>query len=466
MISEPINWYPSMFIGDGNDTIDATEENTFSCNVQCTGYIYAYDLMIMQNDTDSTLVYDSSPVRLSTPYVPRNNRGKLMPLEIIVPNNTSMTNGYENGYKWHLLLWEADAGESATSSAWLAEDHYTTHEYLFYAKTGTSVEVNTDGWDPQIVTSKSKVFTATYDSPDMIQWFRWNLAVVDPDTGDKSVIYTTDKIYSFDTTFEFDQFITGNTYAIQVEIYNQGGIYQQSDWVVFPVEYEVLKMSSITNCEVTGHGLTVTWSSALYIQGKVVDDLGRPVEPGTYGQPDYKYGLLYNWPIDDKYCLDMESGVQTVFQSNEDYDVLVDQDGAVVLSVMLRPYNGDRQHVLRIEMENGVVETLDHMGFSAGLAPSNSLTPSSSLVPQKGDDGMFVYSGSGHGASNFITNEDESFLTLQSEQLVVSDKTVYYVTKNPMMTIYTITFYDGEMSVIEHPAPPVLPSHHVVNEGD
>ena len=465
MISEPINWYPSMFIGDGNDTIDATEENTFSCNVQCTGYIYAYDLIIMQNDTDSTLVYDSSPVRLSTPYAPRNNRGKLMPLEIVVPDNTSMTNGYENGYKWHLLLWEADAGESASSSEWLDEDHYTTHEYLFYAKTGTSVAVNTDGWDPQIVTSKSKVFTATYDSPDMIQWFRWNLAIVDEDSGEKSVIYTTDKIYSFDTTFAFDQFITGNTYAIQVEVYNQGGIYQKSDWVVFPVEYDVLEMSGITHCEVTDHGLTVTWSSALYIQGRATDEYGEPVEPGTYGQPDYKYGLLHHWPIVNKYALDMESGVQTVFQSNEDYDVLVDQDGAIVLSVLLRPYSGTRRNVMRIEMENGVVETLDHMGFSAGLAPDASLTPSASLVPQKGEGGMFVYSGSGYGASNYITNDDKAFLTLQSEQIVVSDKTLYYATTSPMTTIYTITLYGGEINVVEHVAPQILDHHHVVNEG-
>ena len=469
MISEPVNWYPSMFMGDGNDTINATVNNTFSCEVNCTGYIYAYELVIMQNDAGSTQKYTSNPVRLSTAYKPRDNNGNPIKLQITVPSSSTMTNGYANGYKWHLLLWETDAGSSASAATWRAAAHYTTHDYLFYAKANTTVAVNTTGWSQSggeyaAVTSKSKVFTATYSSPDMIQWFRWNLAIVDPTTNNKSIIYSTDKIYSFDTTFTYDQFITGNKYAIQVEVYNQGGIYQKSAWVVFPVSYDTLQVKGMTSCEMTDHGLEVIWSSACYIQGVAQDSQGNTVQPGTWGQSSYKYGLLQNWPVQGKYSLEMESGVQTVFESNVNYDVEVDTEGCIVLSTMLRPYPvGTRQPVLKIEMDNDVVETLDHMGFVSGLQPSGSLTPSGSLVPSNGEGGLFVFSGVGFGTSQFVTSDEKDFLTSYGEGLTVSDKTTYYKTDSPMTTVYTIVLYKGEISVIEHPLVYVTAANHVTS---
>lgn len=458
-----------MFMGDGNDTINATVNNTFSCEVNCTGYIYAYELVIMQNDAGSTQKYTSDPVRLTTAYAPRDNHGNPIKLEITVPSTSTMTNGYANGYKWHLLLWETDEGSSASADTWHAADHYTTHDYLFYAKANTTVSVDTTDWaseggiyDP--VTSKSKVFSATYSSPDIIQWFRWNLAIVDPDTNEKNVIYSTDKIYSFNTTFEYDQFITGNTYAIQVDVYNQGGIYKSSDWVVFPVEYDVLSVKGMTDCEITDHGLEVTWSSACYIQGVVKDNLDNVVSPGTWGEADYKYGLLKDWPILDKYSLEMEDGVHTVFESNVNYDVEVDAEGTIVLSTMLRPYTeGTRQQVLKIEMENGMVETLDHMGFVAGLEPAGTLTPGGDVVPSNGEGGVFVFSGVGFGSSKFVTSDNKDFLTKYSEGLTVSDQTTYYKTDSPMTTVYTIILYKGAINVIEHPGVHVSAENHVID---
>ena len=469
MISEPINWYPSMFMGDGNDTIDATVANTFSCEINCTGYIYAYELVIMQNDVDSTQKYTTNPVRLSTAYAPRDNLGRPVKFEVIVPSDSTMANGYANGYKWHLLLWETDAGVSASTNDWHDAAHYTTHDYLFYAKTGTSVAVDTTGWSSSggiysAVTSKSKVFTATYSSPDMIQWFRWNLAIVD-DSGNKTIIYTTDKIYSFNTTFSFDQFIAGNTYAIQVEVYNQGGIYKQSDWVVFPVEYEVLSINGITSTEITDHGLEVTWSSACYIQGTAQYSNGSTASPGTYGENDYTYGLLKNWPIEGKYSLEMEDDIQTIFESNTNYDVEVDKEGTIVLSTMIRPYSeGTRQHIFKVQLEDGTEESLDHMGFVAGLSPESTLTPSGSLVPNNGLGGSFIFSGIGNESHQLVTNDDKDFLTSNEHGFAVSGKTTYYATNAPMTTVYTIVLSNGEMSVIEHPNVYVLEENHYIEQ--
>ena len=455
-------------MGDGNNTINATSSNKFSCEVNCTGYIYAYELVIMQNDTNSTQKYTSNPVRLTTAYKPRDNHGNPIRLEITVPSTSGMSNGYANGYKWHLLLWETDAGSSASAATWRAAAHYTTHDYLFYAKAGTSVSVDTTGWSQSNgeyapVTSKSRVFTATYSSPDILQWFQWQLCVVNAD-GTRSTIYQTDKIYSFDTTFEYDQFLTGNKYAIRVKTYNQNGIYKMSDWVTFPVEYDVLSVKGTTTLTTTDRGLEVVWSSACYIQGVAKDSNGNTVQPGTWGQSSYKYGLLQNWPVEDKYSLEMEDGIQTVFESNENYDVQVDTEGAIVISTMLRPYDaGTRHPVLRIDLPNDVVETLDHMGFVAGLQPSGSLTPSGSLKPSNGEGGLFVFSGIGFGTSQFVTSDDKDFLTKYGEGLTVSDKTSYYKTDSPMTTVYTIVLQNGEMSVIEHPLIYVTAENHVTS---
>ena len=72
---QPTNVYPSTLSGEGAGTVDATQALTVSWQVNGNSPMVAYQIKIMQNDTDSTLKFDSGKTTLATPFFGTNMRG-------------------------------------------------------------------------------------------------------------------------------------------------------------------------------------------------------------------------------------------------------------------------------------------------------------------------------------------------------------------------------------------------------
>ena len=78
-------------------SVDATQALQFSCQINGTSPTTQYRLQIMQNNSSSTLVYDTNVVTLSTPLYPVDYNGNPNELVVTIPANTMQNN---NNYKW------------------------------------------------------------------------------------------------------------------------------------------------------------------------------------------------------------------------------------------------------------------------------------------------------------------------------------------------------------------------------
>ena len=70
MLFQPTNISPDVINGIGNGTIDATEGLTVSWQVNGNSPMYAYQIFIYLNETESTLVFNNGGnyTTLTTPF--------------------------------------------------------------------------------------------------------------------------------------------------------------------------------------------------------------------------------------------------------------------------------------------------------------------------------------------------------------------------------------------------------------
>ena len=73
-------------------SVDATQALQFSCQINGTSPTTQYRLQIMQNNSSSTLVYDTNVVTLSTPLYPVDYNGNPNELVVTIPANTMQNN--------------------------------------------------------------------------------------------------------------------------------------------------------------------------------------------------------------------------------------------------------------------------------------------------------------------------------------------------------------------------------------
>ena len=87
MIYQPRNVQPSYI------SIDATENNTFTMEINSNNYVDGYELTIL--NWDNTVAYQGNKVALDTPVY----NGET--LAIPVPSSIGLENGYN--YKWYII---------------------------------------------------------------------------------------------------------------------------------------------------------------------------------------------------------------------------------------------------------------------------------------------------------------------------------------------------------------------------
>ena len=214
---QPTNVYPSTLSGEGAGTIDATQALTVSWQVNGNSPMVAYQVKIMQNDTDSTLKFDSGKTTLATPFFGTNSRGEPQSFSMIISaaqlSTAGIVNGYANGYKLTIKQWwnANDAVEQTSASYFI-----TRSEPYLHMQTISSADM---------FSYQDYTFEAAYKQlqGDAIEWSRWELQAMQ--NGQWITVDDTGPIYG-PGSYEEDGYIFLNYYhngfAIDVKDNNDG----------------------------------------------------------------------------------------------------------------------------------------------------------------------------------------------------------------------------------------------------
>lgn len=225
---QPTNITPSTFSGTG--TIDVSYNLDVSWQVNGSSAMVAYRIIIMQNDTESTSVYDTGKIALQTPFygVDRVGNPQYFTTTIATTQMVSagMTNGYANGYKLKIIQWwGATDAQSVTQ---------TSPSYFITRSKPTVTMTNVSGTLPY----PDYTFSATYTQAqgDAIEWMRWQLQV---DNGAFEDLYDTGNVYGTGVLEAYYKgFQPGNNYRIKCTVQTESGVQADTGWVEFNCMYD------------------------------------------------------------------------------------------------------------------------------------------------------------------------------------------------------------------------------------
>lgn len=389
----PSNLIPSTLTSEY--TIDATQDNVFSCNINGTSPTTQYRLVIMRNNTTSTIVYDTGVVTLDTPLYPVNYDGTVNTLSVTVPSTSGMSNG--NEYKWKIL------------SYWNSTDYFESYDNVFYAYAQATVSIDSFS-NP--LTSKSNLFSATVIQAQNVgvERFGWEIR----NTGTQEDIINTisnNNIYSSDVQVLYDGFLNGNDYEIRVACWMSDGTYIDTEFEQFSVSYDVEPFESAVSVSQTDDcGILVKWSSLYYAYGNPTNNnysfenvspwssyfnnvylnlqsgnsitynqiTGKPISLPTTISHTLFFNCQQNSSIYKASGLDSSSNPYYIELLNDGESIILDINGTQ--SVLYNIQLTDFWFMVSINQNSVLLKRL--ASNLDGIYPSNVLYPSDTLYPK------------------------------------------------------------------------------------
>ena len=254
MLFQPSNIYPSTFSGIGAGTVDVTQDLNVSWQVNGDTPMTAYQIKIYQNDSGSTLMYDSGSVSVSPVFEPHDKYGNATYFTAIISaaalSTAGIVNGYQYGYKMLITQW------------WGVSDYVEqTSASVFITRSTPTLAINTITTP---VASNSLTITANYSQAqgDPISTVEWVFALAGSES---TPIRKTGAISTQVLSFDADGLITGNTYSIMCKVVTSTGMEASTGFVQFPVSY------SSSSLGINYQLAQLKNSSAVYLSW---DDLG------------------------------------------------------------------------------------------------------------------------------------------------------------------------------------------------
>ena len=266
MLFQPSNIYPSTFSGIGAGTVDVTQGLNVSWQVNGDTPMTDYQIRIYQNDTDSTLMYDSGKQAVTPAFEPHDKYGNPTFFNTLISaaslSSAGIVNGYQYGYKMLITQW------------WDTNDYVEqTSVSVFITRSTPTLVIDAI---PNPVATNSITITATYtqDEGDPISTVEWVFA----QAGSESTpIKETGAISTQVLSFEADGLITGNTYSIMCNIVTSNGMEASTGFVQFNVSYP--SITGDIGCQVA----QMKNSSAVYLSWNQIGGnvLKYPYEDST-----------------------------------------------------------------------------------------------------------------------------------------------------------------------------------------
>lgn len=233
---QPSNVSPSDLTGTG--AIDVTAGMTVTWQVNGSGNVpmTGYQIVIMQNDTDSTQLYDSGRVTLQTPFYGSDNLGNPVYFSAAISAATLSSHGITNradiSYKY-LITQYWGASDSVTQSS----------ANVFVTRSAPSISISNYA---ATIGSISYTFTGAYSQAqgDPMEWARWRITSTDGSVTlvDTGTIYNVGPLSA-----GYNGFMTGQSYRVRLNGMTMNGVEFDTGWKTFAVQYA----STVTEANVT-----------------------------------------------------------------------------------------------------------------------------------------------------------------------------------------------------------------------
>lgn len=221
-----------------NSTVDASSPINFTCTIQGT-LADSYRLIIY--DMSNVVKFDSGKTSLTTNLY----QGDILSYTL----NSGLTNG--NEYTFTFTTYQGSL--SATSRL---------TPFFCYSTPTLTMSV------PSSLSTKSYTFSATYSQAQSIPLNNWTMTFLDSN-GD--IVLETSPSYSGLIQYNFDGFISGNTYSVYTTVLNQQNITVVSPTYTFSVSYSKPSLSVIPSATVLPDlsAIQINWSAPVVINGTV-----------------------------------------------------------------------------------------------------------------------------------------------------------------------------------------------------
>ena len=403
MLNQPINVIPSVLSGVGEGVVDATLPLTVSWQVSGDTPMLAYQIVIQQNDTDSTEVYDSGKVTLLEPFYGNDRNGNIQMFsanEITAAelSTAGIINGYTNGYKIVITQWWGATDDDSITQ--------TSPSYFVTRDTPTvTIDIpsytESNPYNRKSITVDASFTQAQGDTVKTVRWYLYN----GQEDNAQNLLLDTGDIETQLLQFYYDGLFPENYYLLQVSIQSSSGTTVNAQSVIY-VEYPLGQdVGEVTVCKPVGKDyIEVSWNARSYIAGETSGDVSYTdgaihIESGDTLAYD-PMNIEAPWSLAWRGSANI-SGGDTINIVN-----LSDGSDSLVLSLSNTAakfsYNGNIIFSKTITGHSSDVFTfvitpshyyIRQDTYSGGTIPSESLYPSSTLYPSESTSAVNFFDG-------------------------------------------------------------------------
>lgn len=387
------NITPDVFSGIGGDIFDANAGLTVSWQVNGTSPMIAYKIVIQQYDANSTQLYTTGKVNLSTPFYGISYKGQVQFFQAqTIPASALAGAGVSNGksYKMVITQWWGNSDDQSVTQNSAA---------IISAWSGAVLTMNPI---PNPMPSRKYSFTASFSQAqgDTINWIRWQVA----QGGSDNILYDTGNIYgTSQIQMDYDSFFTGENYMVQCTVQTQAGQEASTGWVSFSVEYAVAQPDGVLNAQIVcgTKGVNINWSSARnnvgYVNGnyEIVDNtLSLYPNSEAIWDTENDMPISYAPPYSFAWMGKLGMNQMKVFELTTDagnayLEIAIGTSSTTVtFTANGTAYTQTISGQLYASRWWNVIGTanniyITYFEFTGGLYPSQTLYPSTSLYPQE-----------------------------------------------------------------------------------
>lgn len=254
---QPTQIVPSTLSGLGDGVVDATEDLVVSWQINGLSAMTAYEIVIYQNDPESTQMYDTGMVTLGTPVYGTDQNGDqiLFSADAITAADlftAGIVNGYANGYKLIITQWWSPSDSISQTSA-----------SVFITRDAPSIVMDAIS---SPLASKEISVGATYTQAqgDTLSWVRWTL-----EDSSGNMLKDTGRVSTGVLQFDYDGLFSGSSYVIECSIETENGVTATTGPVTFNVSYSMSPSEGLVDvCRRAGQPyIEVSWSDRSAISG-------------------------------------------------------------------------------------------------------------------------------------------------------------------------------------------------------
>lgn len=390
MLNQPINVIPSVLSGVGEGVVDATLPLTVSWQVSGDTPMLAYRIVIQQNDTGSTQVFDTGKVTLANPFYgnDRNGNTQIFSANAITAAQLStagIVNGYSNGYKILITQWWG-----ATDSDSITQ----TSPSFFVTRATPTVTITLPSYTPSNpYNQKSITIDASFTQPqgDTVKTVRWYLYEGQQVVQSNQLLDTGD-IETQLLELYYDGLFPNTYYLIQVSVQTSSG-QTATDSATIYVSYALGdSVGEVDVCKPVGKDyVEISWSARSSIDGVPSGEISYENGGINIGEQDTltysPLNILTPWAIVWRGKAGVSSNAVEAFFISGDSDsayislsydsVRFTINGNIIFSKTITGYSSDTFTIIITPTHYYIRQDT----FTGGTLPSSTLRPSNSLYP-------------------------------------------------------------------------------------